>query len=428
MSVDTFEQWPALEIRLAQEKFERRKRVERLTAHVERLFLGEKLASLRGDIATSLKVPQRGDYHNEGMYMDTHLDRILGVIADLYEENLPESLSPELVQILHDAAGINEDQQEQATRRRSLERYAFEHDISKKDCLTLKYPGGLEKTITWEEWEALIGEELANNPDPEKLSKWFNEQQIEGISYYQKTEDGMKQHGDMGADKLTKTEDLSEDARVLSAIRHHEAAFRFTKVNSRLYKELLGNLSEEDRNWAITATFTDLMGSLRTTGKPDLLCIENLLHSKYNYDLISQLEEAIQADAFLQGLISSGNLKPETLNTKFLSKEKDYPPIPKKGEEALPPRLTWTVKNKLKEIKDFFAPKLLEGPKIGALAGLVNGFKLEKSLSSFVSEELKKLGVGVEYKKVAELIDGFALTDDQKETLKNWFQQNLFTF
>ncbi len=53
----------------------RRARVDRLRSIVFELFRGEEKHELRENIERSFLVPQVGDYHHEGMYMDSHLLR-----------------------------------------------------------------------------------------------------------------------------------------------------------------------------------------------------------------------------------------------------------------------------------------------------------------------------------------------------------------
>lgn len=73
------------------EENERPERIKRLGVLIELLFPGEgeQHAALRQKIKTSLDVPQWGAYHNEGMYMDAHLDLILRNLEALKKERFP---------------------------------------------------------------------------------------------------------------------------------------------------------------------------------------------------------------------------------------------------------------------------------------------------------------------------------------------------
>ncbi len=89
--------------RVEQEFESREARVEKLTAQVETLFPGENNAELRGRIASTFEVPQYGKYHNEGMYTDTHLERILSTLDDMFNGRYPEDTSEATREVLNQA-------------------------------------------------------------------------------------------------------------------------------------------------------------------------------------------------------------------------------------------------------------------------------------------------------------------------------------
>lgn len=81
------------EVRYAEEAASREARLERLRGQIERLFpLESTPETVRSAIEDSLDVPQWGKYHNEGIYMDTHLDRILEVIDEMRAGEFPEEI------------------------------------------------------------------------------------------------------------------------------------------------------------------------------------------------------------------------------------------------------------------------------------------------------------------------------------------------
>lgn len=243
-------------------KGDRRERVERLMRRVEELFPGEALRELREDIRRSLDVPQRGEYHNEGMFMDSHLDLILqqveNIAADRFPDQIPESVREAMRRTL-------------ARDRASVERYVFLHDISKADCLSITIAGE-KQPVTWQEWQAMLQGDAdgqrALSGDEEALQRFCEKQGISGVSYMQEREDGTVQHGAEGSEKL-REQGIADDA-MLTAIDSHEVAYQFSRVNAATYDRYFGEMVLEAKDFALTASFVDTMASLRPDGTSDL--------------------------------------------------------------------------------------------------------------------------------------------------------------
>lgn len=244
------------------ERTERNARVDRLMRRVEELFPGERMRELREDIRRSLDVPQRGEYHNEGMFMDSHLDLILeqvdNIAADRFPDRIPESVREAMRRTL-------------ARDRASVERYVFLHDISKADCLSVTVDGE-KKPVTWQEWQAMLQGDAdgqrALGGDEEALRRFCEKRGISGVSYMQEREDGIVQHGAEGSEKL-REQGIGDDA-MLAAIDSHEVAYQFSRINAATYDKFFGEMTPEARDFALTASFVDTMASLRPDGTPDL--------------------------------------------------------------------------------------------------------------------------------------------------------------
>jgi hypothetical protein len=290
----------ALDAQAETEKRERPARLERLSQQVERLFPGETLAGLRADIKESFNVPQFGEYHNEGMYMDTHLERILDTIEDVSQDTFPAGIPEETKQLLRETA---------ADQRETLERYTFLHDISKKDTIAVRFLDKSKAALepSWDEWRAMIPKEAAS--DPVVLRAWCKAQGIRGISYFHESKN--VQHGSAGAElleALSQTTDIKVAKSVLIAIDKHEVAYLFTKPNAKTFGEHLGGLAPDQRRMAITASYVDQMSSLRRNGQPDTRNIVALADSEHNFDVVSSVEKA---------LLSKPDLEPNKIQNQL---------------------------------------------------------------------------------------------------------------
>ena len=276
------------EIRFARETASREGRLERLRQKIDVLFPPEKTPeSVRQAIEDSLHVPQWGKYHNEGVYMDTHFDRILEVIDEVRAGVFPEGISTEIQQLLLTATQENKPEE--------LEKYAFTHDIEKRDCLLLKKEDGSQQAIEWDAWEEMIGD-LASDPHPERLVAWLKEQGIESISYYhpadKKAGKSGKQHGNTGVGFLEK-QGYGMSSAMSEAIASHEVAFQFDKQSAIRYRKNFSHMTTEERNFALLASFSDTMSSYRDNGKPDLTNFIALAESCRRLPLLEQLETSI---------------------------------------------------------------------------------------------------------------------------------------
>ena len=425
-------------------------RREKLNAKIETLFTSEELGIevervdvLKDDIRDSLQVPQWGGYHNEGMYMDTHLERILGAIDVLSTGEVPEgvdeSLAQDIKQIANRAFKTDSSSDQRDAVKKSFEQYVFLHDIEKKDCLTLTKKTGEEPkldkkgnprknkegevimvdikekvAVTWEEWQDLLPEDLKNGTNPEALSIFMEEQGIVGISYYQEQEEGNKKHGAEGADTV---EDFGMEGTLLAtAIRNHEVAFQFTTFQPDTYQKYFGDLSEEEIDWVMIASLVDNLGSLREPNKegksiPDLSNFKALLDTRHNVLITKQLYDVVDNDDDIAAWVTEGKLKPTRVEQTIRKIE-----VSKK-------RLT-SVENLLKEVKSTLAPKLLEGKVIGQLVGVLKKQGLGRVIGA-LRGELSSLAANASIEDVRTVVEKHVDDKEKAENLINWVSSNI---
>lgn len=278
----------------------RNKRVDRLRAIVAELFPGPEAKELREDIDRSFLVPQVGEYHNEGGFMDSHLDLITKAIDQVARGEFPDSV-PEFARTAMMAA-VSRDKE-------AVKKYVFLHDIAKADCMTVKR-GDDEQAVSWDEWKTLLSKDpdgqRALKGDEAALARFVKAQGITSVSYMQKGPDGSIQHGDVGAEHL-RAGGVSDDAVMLAAIETHEAAFQFAtkeedaagevKARADRYRKIFDGFSEEARDFAMLASYVDTMASIRKNGEPNLTSFRALAISRQKSETLPLLEARLAGAA-----------------------------------------------------------------------------------------------------------------------------------
>lgn len=289
------------------EELSRSERLEILSHIVDELFKGEGLESLKEDIINrSFNVPQWGPYHNEGLFMDTHLMGIVDNIEAGSYNKFREEVHEEIKEWMYEVINKNKE---------SLMYYAFLHDISKADCLTIKFKNKDNEEIEWLNWVQRLPNGIMASPLELKI--YCEENEISGISYFHKS--SSKKHGEEGAALLEELKDaLNLPDALFTAIAKHEVAFQFNSVKIKTFKKHFSEFSKEELKWVITASYLDTVSSLRENGEPDLSNFLAMVNTVHNYNLIEKLnlyftEEFIKENGidnkklnkFMQGLEKS---------------------------------------------------------------------------------------------------------------------------
>lgn len=289
------------------EEDSRSSRLAALGSKVDQYFSAD--PELKEDITTrSFNVPQFGKYHNEGFLMDTHLALIFQNIQNIASGSFLPEVPSDVRQLMQQVVNSNME---------SLEMYALLHDVSKADCLTLKYDKGEDKEISWEQWTSMIPEGALTSPLA--IKAFCEAQGIKSISY---TQEG-KTHGKTGADRLAAVkEKLNIPDILLKAISRHEVAFQFPAVDVSIYKRNFGDLSEEEIAWVITASYIDTASSLREDMRPDLKNFMNMIDSRHNYLVLQAVEQALRPGGKVVDGIDVGKLKTKVDRELYQAKER----------------------------------------------------------------------------------------------------------
>ncbi len=285
------------------EAAERPERIAALTAQVDELFPGENLAELREDVTQrSFNTPQYGDYHTEGLFMDSHLARILSAVDDVAAGRFAPGI-PKDIQNRMQLVGVS--------ARESLLAYTFLHDITKPDSLTIKFADDRKnESVSWEQWQERIPE--AAKSDPQALKAYCEEQGISGIGYFG--------HAKSGKERLeTFKENLDLPDVLFTAVEKHMVANQFNKVNIKTFRKHLGNLSEDELSWALTASYIDTMGSLSKNGQSDLSNFMFLVDTIHNMKVISDASSFLwPAEGSLEKGLDKGKLQAEIVRLEKL--------------------------------------------------------------------------------------------------------------
>lgn len=333
--VHSLAEWPAPEQRAKIESESRSVRLEWLRALVQELFPGEQQAELRAQIERSFHVPQWGQYHNEGVFMDRHFEEILHALDGLERGEVSAAISEADRELM---------QQTAIKHRDALKKYVFLHDISKADLLRVeKLPAaGAKKGEAWEGTLEQLYEEFPIpseiRQDPEQMYAQLSSLGVKGVSYYHQGIEMPKfgrttqqaKHGEDGKEKLEASGTAGVDRSVLVAIERHEVAYQFDAIKPDTYKKHFDDLSEDERSLALVASYIDTMASWREVGQPDLKNFLALLDSRMNFELIRSVELAIaekkaetelddrKIEAFLLKLRKQSVRIPQTLGELLL--------------------------------------------------------------------------------------------------------------
>lgn len=221
--------------------------------------------------------------------MDSHIELIMQHIDAVEQNDFSEGLSETTKETMQRAVRTN---------KAHVERYALLHDISKPDCMTLKFSNpesakqlGLdsaESPVSFEMWTQLLQQsELGQSVlqgDESALKRWCEQHGLKSISYYQKG----KMHGETGANALHDME-LGIDPMTIIAIKHHEDAFQFTATDVQRYMSCYRGVPEAGRDYALLGSYVDSMASLLKSGVPDLTDFEHLANSREKLDVLSEI-------------------------------------------------------------------------------------------------------------------------------------------
>ena len=306
--------------RIAQEGEDREVRLVALRRESERLFPGDENRELRKDIERSFSVPQFGEFHNEGMLMDTHLTLMMHTVDDILAGKIHSGVPAAVRDILLTMVSQHED---------AVRKYILTHDISKPDSLRLftgPKKNKVSEDISWEDWTSRVPREVQN--DPVALQRWFLENNVTSVSYYHEGQ----QHGNEGVEKMRRLGALDElPSSVPFMISKHEAAHGFTDngmpmIKAKTYKKVFGEASSEEEAWVIVASYIDTMASLDKQGEPNTKSFLSMVQSVRNFHIAEVVEATVGTDSrigksgfqkSLARLLESPESAPENV-TQFL--------------------------------------------------------------------------------------------------------------
>lgn len=250
------------------------KRREKLLSLAVELFSEE--WEILSAIEQSFNVPQLWSYHNEGILMDTHLNKMVEALENVKNWKFLKEIPEDLQLIIHSIVGKNYSE---------MLKYIFLHDISKKDTLNIKYSSGESEEVTWIEWCDKIPSEIISHPP--KLLEHMKLLNIGTISYFQKSNWRYWVHWEVWSDFIKNNLSRGEEKDLLEkAIRHHEDSFLFKRVNVKLFEKKFSQYSVEELMWCLSAAYLDIAWSVYEDGSYEPSSYMNWYISAKNYHLI----------------------------------------------------------------------------------------------------------------------------------------------
>ena len=273
----------------------RPERLNTLSQLVDELFPMAEQEPLRNKIKRSFAVPQFGEYHNEGLFMDCHLLEILYALEDVERGDLPQSIPESDRRCMQEIAIRYHDE---------LQKYVFLHDISKADLLHIEWhpSEGAAKGVAWEgtleEWYQEHHVTVSEQSDPLALLKRLSASGVKGISYYHKgievpeakRKTTTMSHGAKGVSEINAIGGASIPSSICTAIEKHEIAYLFNSGKAVDYARHFEALSTDERGLVLVASCIDTMASWRKNGEPNLENFLSILSTKSNDDLIRSVE------------------------------------------------------------------------------------------------------------------------------------------
>lgn len=264
--------------RLAAETASRSERLRVLSEIVDKVFPAPEVSDIRAEIKETFSLPQFGKYHNEGVFMDSHLALILKTIEEL-RSGIIDPLVPEDVgEILRVTA---------RSFHSELQRYTFLHDLEKPSCTTIVFKSGEKREVSTREAYAIVPVE--DRADCQRAYAAIEEQEIEKISYHH--EKGERVHGPVAAARLgPRQAELGLSEVFMRAIALHEIAYQFTSGRADTFRRYFSALSADEQACVLTASYIDLKGSLQPDGQSDLSPFIHLLRAMKNHQTIAYIE------------------------------------------------------------------------------------------------------------------------------------------
>ncbi len=199
----------------------------------------------------SLRTPQRGPFHNEGAFMESHLQLMLEVLDDVWRQRFHPAVSLEAALAMHKAL---------VDTTPAALMHVVLHDIDKPSCLTLVFVDDSKDERTGLEGLPLESEEA--------WDAYCEEQGIVQVSYYHESTGRM--HGKVAAERLRA---LGFDDLLVKGIETHEIAMAFGDrggVNIPLFEEHFGGMNEREIGYVLLVNYLDQMASLGPDGQPCL--------------------------------------------------------------------------------------------------------------------------------------------------------------
>lgn len=311
---------------------------------------------VREFISESFKVPQLGNYHNEGDIMESHIDMMFQYVLDI------ESFK----KLLLDLEVEDEDKKYifelYKKYNDQIKKYILLHDIGKARKMQLTMKSDQKKRI-----DSSIEDFNSKNID-----------EISSVSYIGHGVESSNMIKELDEEVKNNINISEEDLNIiLTAIENHDKAYSFNEFNPNQYKKNLSELPEDVQEFLILATLIDIGSSLRPGGVIDLSGVSNLIKSK------KQSEEDIKQEEILKA-------KKEKLTFEITEKMSEVIPeyiLPKEARGPILSKITqYIIEKNIQQINESIIKSAIELSEIKD--GKITNYKWnQKNLEELLSKK-----------------------------------------
>lgn len=315
---------------------------------------------LKEEIMVSLKVPQAGEYHNEGPNMEDHLRLML---ENLNKVRLGRFSWSEVGD--KEIEGIASDYLKESQNLRRMVDYIFLHDVAKGNKMQIKLAGEKDK----------VEISIDDNKLLQQDGAWVMDGKlVESVSYFG--------HGKAGGEMIRQ---IGGEEILSKTIEKHDIGYQMKNANVKSYKDNYAGFGAEESKLALVGLFIDLSASYNRENIADFDPLKAFYQSQKIFDS-------------LQGYI----VKAEGMNIKSgeidrLIKENkpvDWEEFKKRviiEKLALPAEIRNILGEEAQKLENDFGALLQKKGNEKALRGiLLNKYKIKSDKADLVIEFINK--------------------------------------
>lgn len=264
--------------------------LEALIALFTTLFPANVFGGLIEEIKKSLRVPQAGKYHNEGLRMWRHLVAMYENAQTVMSGDLTK-VPGEMVARFQAMIGV--------ISIEDVLRYIGTHDLGKM-MFDLTYSNGQSETVTIGQWDAMIKPQVAaaDGDEDEAVRLTCEKYGIVEIQYLG--------HEDRSAEMLAAYPQLSPV--IVHAVAHHGTGYNMSRVSVDTYRKHWGELDRAGQDFCLLVAYIDTAASWREGGEPYFANLVFMFRSRVASEYLTELTGRLAAQKDLTKHLLTGEL------------------------------------------------------------------------------------------------------------------------